>query len=241
MLRRTSVPDNLSVEVVGTVVKLRWDDGEAVVSLRSSARARTVRAVLDECEVIIRHPQRITRRRLEASVKALAGWIIAAEQIARQRVQSLEENMVFYAGERLPIRFDPHHPRVGRDESGFLAPSQAKLQTWMKQDARRTLAPLVEEWAARMDVTVSSVRISSPRRRWGSCSSRGTISLNWRLVMAPPAVQEYLVIHELAHRREMNHSARYWKIVAEHCPAYLEHERWLKENGWRLMAFGTDV
>jgi predicted metal-dependent hydrolase len=73
--------------------------------------------------------------------------------------------------------------------------------------------------------------VRAQKTRWGSCSARGTISLNWRLIQAPPGVVDYLIIHELMHRREMNHSARYWKLVAQAFPDYRRAEQWLKKSG----------
>ena len=239
MLHRNQVPHILKVEILPPSAQLSWEGGSACVRLSPSPRSRTVRAVLDECEVVVRHPHRISKRRLEDSLRALAGWIIAADQVAQARRQSLSGDSFSYAGEPTVIKVDSSLRRVVIDERGFATPSLSHLESWLKKDARRTLPPLVEDWAARMNLEVTAIRITSPRRRWGSCSSRGTISVNWRLVMAPPEVQEYLVVHELAHRREMNHSNRYWAVVEEHCPNYREHEKWLKANGWRLMSFGA--
>jgi hypothetical protein len=74
----------------------------------------------------------------------------------------------------------------------------------------------------------------SQRTRWGGCSSRQNLSFNWRLVMAPPAVLDYLAVHELAHLAEPNHSMKFWLIVRSHCPEFQRHKRWLRDNEWRL-------
>jgi hypothetical protein len=79
-------------------------------------------------------------------------------------------------------------------------------------------------------IAIHRVSVRAQKTRWGSCSARGTISLNWRLIQAPPRVVDYLIIHELMHRREMNHSARYWKLVAGAFPDYRRAEQWLKSN-----------
>jgi predicted metal-dependent hydrolase len=79
-------------------------------------------------------------------------------------------------------------------------------------------------------VPVRRISIRNQRSRWGSCSRRGTISLNWRLIQAPPAVRDYLILHELAHFREMNHSQRFWREVARLCPQFAEAERWLNQH-----------
>ena len=84
--------------------------------------------------------------------------------------------------------------------------------------------------------TYTRITIRGQHTRWGSCSSRGTLSFNWRLMLAPPRVLDYVVVHELCHRKELNHSPRFWAEVARVLPDYKRQERWLKENGKRLMA-----
>jgi predicted metal-dependent hydrolase len=100
--------------------------------------------------------------------------------------------------------------------------------------AARELPARVLELSARHQLTVRRITIRSQRSRWGSCSRHGTISLNWRLVQAPVFVRDYLVLHELAHLREMNHSPRFWREVARLCPNFAEAERWLKEHAGLL-------
>ena len=80
-------------------------------------------------------------------------------------------------------------------------------------------------------IAVSRVSVRNQQSRWGSCSRRGTISLNWRLVQVPRFVREYVLVHELMHRRELNHSARFWRHVAAVCPRYVEARRWLRRDG----------
>jgi predicted metal-dependent hydrolase len=96
--------------------------------------------------------------------------------------------------------------------------------------AERELPVRTRELAEVHGITVRRVTVRAQKTRWGSCSARGTISLNWRLIQTPSHVVDYLIIHELMHRREMNHSARYWKLVAAACPDYRTAERWLKRS-----------
>lgn len=100
--------------------------------------------------------------------------------------------------------------------------------------ARRELPGRTIEFAARFGVEVGDVTVRNQRSRWGSCSRQGTISLNWRLVQMPPSVSDYIIIHELAHLRHMNHSPRYWRQVAEWCPDHRAAENWLKRHGREL-------
>lgn len=93
----------------------------------------------------------------------------------------------------------------------------------------------VEHYAPRMGVRPARVRVKDLRSLWGSCSARGNLNFNWRLLLAPPEVLDYVVVHELAHLMERSHSRRFWALVSEHCPEQRERRRWLKENGGRLL------
>jgi predicted metal-dependent hydrolase len=104
------------------------------------------------------------------------------------------------------------------------------VQAHLRAMAERELPPRTRELAAAHGIAIRRVSVRAQKTRWGSCSSRGTISLNWRLIQAPPFVQEYLIIHELMHCRQMNHSARYWKLVADAFPRWREAEAWLKKT-----------
>jgi len=105
------------------------------------------------------------------------------------------------------------------------------LEAQFARRARIELPGRAWELAAATGVDVKQVVVRNQRSRWGSCSAAGTISLNWRLVQTPDFVRDYIIYHELMHRREMNHSARFWRRVEEVCPAWRDAERWLKRNG----------
>jgi predicted metal-dependent hydrolase len=102
---------------------------------------------------------------------------------------------------------------------------------------RELVAMLVEEEAPLIGVRPNRIQIRDQRSRWGSCSTRGTLSFNWRLVLAPFDVLDYVVVHELCHLREANHSRRFWKLVEQHRPDWRVHRDWLHEHGPELLAF----
>lgn len=106
----------------------------------------------------------------------------------------------------------------------------------LAQEAAAALPPVVKEYAARMGVTYGRVTIRNQVSRWGSCSASGNLNFNCLLMLAPPEVREYVVVHELAHRRHMDHSAAFWQEVEDVMPNYREQVRWLKENGGELIA-----
>jgi hypothetical protein len=144
---------------------------------------------------------------------------------------------IFFRGEQVTIEAglesESRHIRLGTevlpvaDPAGDLRPV---IERHLWRLAAQELPPRVLEFAARHQLAVRRVTVRNQRSRWGSCSRRGTISLNWRILQAPPAVRDYLILHELMHLREMNHSARFWREVERACPDYKQAERWLKHH-----------
>jgi predicted metal-dependent hydrolase len=112
----------------------------------------------------------------------------------------------------------------GRDVRAFVS-------AWLMARARRELPPRLQALAAEHGITVPRISIRDQRSRWGACSPTGTITLNWRLVQAPDHVRDYVLLHELMHRRELNHSRRFWRLVAACCPRHAEARAWLKREG----------
>lgn len=114
------------------------------------------------------------------------------------------------------------------------------LRQWYVAAARAELERRTIHWAGILGVRPARIFIREQKSRWGSCSSRGNISYNWRVVMAPPAVVDYLVVHELCHLRQANHSPAFWALVAAAVPEYKGHRRWLRANGPLLMRLLAD-
>lgn len=113
-------------------------------------------------------------------------------------------------------------------------PRQKRLEAPYRQAAKEYIPKRAAHFAALLGVTYENITIRDQKTRWGSCSSKGTLSFNWRLMLAPPAVLDYVVIHELCHRKEMNHSPRFWRLVEQIMPDYKTKRQWLKENGNKL-------
>jgi predicted metal-dependent hydrolase len=121
-------------------------------------------------------------------------------------------------------------PRLGLER---LAVSESEVRT----AARELVSALAEEEAPRIGVGYQRIRIGDQRTRWGSCSSRGTLSFSWRLVLAPFEVLDYVVVHELCHLRVPNHSKSFWTLVERWRPGWRDHRAWLREYGPELVAF----
>lgn len=130
-------------------------------------------------------------------------------------------SLLRFAGEDIPItkNFRADH-----------AVSREAVLRWMRALAARELPARTRELASLHGLDVARISVRNQRTRWGSCSNRRVISLNWRLVQVPEFARDYIILHELMHLREMNHSSRYWKLVSNAFPDYQKAESWLKAN-----------
>ncbi len=150
-------------------------------------------------------------------------WLIGTELLFRGEAVKIEPvadgdaGLIRIGGEIVPVV----------DPAGDLRPA---IERHLWNLAAPELTARLLELAAVHQLTVRRVTVRNQKSRWGSCSRRGTISLNWRLIQAPPNVRDYICLHELAHLREMNHSPRYWREVERLCPDYQTAERWLKQH-----------
>jgi predicted metal-dependent hydrolase len=115
------------------------------------------------------------------------------------------------------------------------------LENFYRSRARDYLTERTDHYAERMGVEYKKLELRNQRTRWGSCSTGGTISLNWRLIMAPPDVVDYLVVHELAHLTEQHHGREFWQLVGEHIPDYKEKAEWLEKHSSRLIFTKSDL
>lgn len=106
-----------------------------------------------------------------------------------------------------------------------------ELEKAYRQKARERITQRTDYFAALMGVSYNRISIGAAKTRWGSCSARGNLNFHWKLILMPPQVLDYVVVHELAHRKEMNHSPRFWAEVETMLPDYKQRRKWLKENG----------
>ena len=118
-------------------------------------------------------------------------------------------------------------------------PPLVALDVWYREEARAELTGAVVREATRLDVTYTRLTIRDQLTRWGSCSKSGALSFNWRLILAPPAILAYVVVHELCHRIRHDHSPEFWEAVAAARPTYKEERDWLAEHGPELLAYSV--
>ncbi len=112
-----------------------------------------------------------------------------------------------------------------------------QLEKWYRREAAAVFEEKAEEFAKRLHVSFQDIRIKDQKSRWGSCSSKRNMNFNWRLLMAPEPVCDYVIIHELCHLIHMNHSADFWNLVESICPDYWQYKKWLREKGKLLYPF----
>jgi len=163
-------------------------------------------------------------QRLATQPKSPAAWNIGTDILFRGQPVRLDP------GDDGSIRFGSEGVTAS-DASADLRPA---LEKCLHRLAAKELPPRVMELAAMHEITVVRILVRNQKSRWGSCSRQGTISLNWRLIQAPAFVRDYIILHELAHRRQMNHSDRFWHEVARLCPNYLVAQQWMKQNSQLL-------
>ena len=172
----------------------------------------------------------------------IAGKVAWAEEVSsRPGALGLDRpGFAWLAGEALPIVLTGGTRASARLRRGVLAvggpPGEAEgaLERWYRREARRRLEASVEREAARLGLRPRGISVRDPRTRWGSCSSRGSLSFSWRLLLAPRAVLDYVVVHELCHLRELNHSPEFWRLLDRARPGWRDQAAWLSEHSLEI-------
>lgn len=225
-------------------MELLQAEGKSVplMLVRHRKARRYILRLLRDGTARVTMPWRGTLEQARAMAVQHANWLAAQiKKLSQTQAEPdwSEGTVVLLRGEALPLRVTKR--AEGELEVG-LGPELVKLteggdfsikgivQQRLWAVAKRELPPRVQQLADLNGLKVNRVTVRNQKSRWGSCSRRGTISLNWRLVQTPDFVRDYIIIHELAHLRHMNHSAQFWSEVSRICPDYLAAERWLKTH-----------
>jgi predicted metal-dependent hydrolase len=241
--RRAEPPDPTHVEV-------RHGPEVFAVALRRSPNARryTLRVSSATRDIVLTMPKRADLATALQFAERHGGWIAA-------RLARLPESVPFVHGAVIPFRGTPHRidhrpgarGTVWLDHDGEMpvlavAGEQAhlarRLTDFLRKEARRDIVAAVSRHAATLGVTIAGITLRDTRSRWGSCSSTGRLNFSWRMILAPPDVLDYLAAHEVAHRREMNHSSRFWRLTRALYPEMDRAEAWLKRHGTGLHRYG---
>lgn len=246
--------DQRSLEVEGRA--------QPYLLLRRRGRRRLSLCVEPRRGLVVSAPLRASLRDIEAFIRLEAAWWTPrlAEAAAWDAAHPPRR---FASGERLPLLGEAwtlvvdeepgrKRPRVQREAraagaglirlalpAGLAAAerrelARAALERWYRRLAGELIAARAGYWARELRVAPAAISIRDTRSRWGSCSGSGRLSFSWRLAMAPPAVLDYLVVHELCHLRHPDHSERFWALVASRLPAYERARGWLRRRGREL-------
>ncbi|HUZ64271.1 MAG TPA: SprT family zinc-dependent metalloprotease [Acetobacteraceae bacterium] len=222
--------------------------GPAKVSWRRSPRARRVSLRIDprDGSVVITLPPRAARRAGMALLVDHADWV-------SDRLAALPASIPFAPGAIIPINGVPHRIRhlprgsalggawIEAGEirvSGEAAFLQRRVADFLRAEAKRRLSLLVAAKSRLAGTAPRRIVIKDTRSRWGSCAPDGTLSFSWRLLMAPPFVQDYVAAHEVAHLRHLNHGTRFWALVDQLSPHVEKAMAWLHAEGARLLRVG---
>lgn len=200
------------------VLRLRPDGAARVTIPRGGSATEARRFAERNKEWLERQLQRMAARPSRPKE-----WWIGTEILFRGEPVKLEAGV---NGESGMIRFGSEMVKA-TNPAADLRPT---IERHLWRLAANELPPKVLEYAALHQLPVRRITVRNQRSRWGSCSRRGTISLNWRLIQTPAFVRDYLVVHEIMHLKEMNHSSRFWREVERACPDYEAAEQWLKRH-----------
>lgn len=152
--------------------------------------------------------------------------------------QAHEIKLMVYAGRATQVIFRDNefciylNNKLGAGEQIKAALQQ--LRVWMLEKAEGEIKARVKEFSNIIGVSYNNIRLKDTKTRWGSCSSKGNLNFNFRIIMAPKDVMDYIIVHELCHLKHMNHSKAFWDTVAQYMPDYEMYKEWLKKNGMNL-------
>ncbi|GFO72708.1 uncharacterized protein BJAS_P3165 [Bathymodiolus japonicus methanotrophic gill symbiont] len=231
--------------------------------IRRSSRAKRLRIVVTADKVEAVAPLRMPERKIHQFMRIRAGWVEAAKNEVQQHVDSVtslapasyqQGALIPYQGAQYKLQiymtrekqikiafeqcFTAYVPEcISKDlnQRELSQQIQSALISWMGQEAAKQAAAYADKYAPMYKLTPRSISIKAQKSRWGSCGIHNDINLNWLLILAPAAVFEYVLIHELCHIEQRNHSAAFWALVARHCPDYQQQRGWLKRYGASLM------
>jgi predicted metal-dependent hydrolase len=220
-------------------------------TLVRSPRARRVRvSVESDGAVLVTLPRRAPARAADEAVRELAPWIERRRRALKRAAAEVARTpgTVPYLGRELLLVAQPGRTRVHRRGDVLLVPDDAApapsepnsdraaaLERWYRRAARDEIGARLDAAVARAGTAYTRLTIRGQRTRWASCSAKGAMSFNWRLLLAPEPVLDYVVEHEVCHLEVMDHSPRFWRLLEARVPDWRTHSRWLRRYGSTLV------
>ncbi|TWT96917.1 hypothetical protein Pla108_26930 [Botrimarina colliarenosi] len=215
---------------------------------RSAKRKKLTISVERDRTVVVHAPISASDEAIDKAVQSKRQWIYAKTH-HEQKLHELPHppgkefvngESALYLGKHYRIQIVDDETAKVHFGNGFTVPRRQAslrreaLREWYLEQAREVILPRIDEQARNLGVQVRLVKIVDNRFRWGSCTPKDAVHINWRLIKAPMSVIDYVIVHELAHLLEENHTPRFWNIVRTHTAAMLKAKTWLKENGQLL-------
>ncbi len=213
------------------------------------SKRKTIALQINEnAELIVRAPRYVSKRRINQFIQNKMDWIEKTIEKAEKRKKAIHSNnefkdgkLIWFLGKNYSLLIQKSMCKINISgehllfpESGLKSPKEL-LTSWYKVQAKSVIAPRCMNYAEKLNLKVNKVGITSAQKRWGSCNSKGNINFSYRLIMAPPEVIDYVIVHELMHLKEMNHSSRFWTKVEQIIPDYKQKRKWLKENHYKFI------
>lgn len=244
LFRRTPQPQTLQVAYDGAIYSI-------ALRRHTQARRYTLRVQAATRSVLLTMPTRGSLREAKSFAEKNGAWIAA-------RLKRLPQAIPFADGTVLPLRNVAHtivHRPGARGTTwtetsakdgailcvaGGRAHMARRVRDFLKKEAKHDLTVASRRYATELGVKIKRITVRDQTSRWGSCTADGVLSYSWRLILAPPHVLDYLAAHEAAHLVEMNHSARFWRVVKRICPDYERAKDWLSAQGNALHRYGED-
>ena len=195
-------------------------------------------------ELIIKAPKHLPRRFILNFIDEKKSWIHKKQLIVKEKQEYLKKNKIKpgnkapFLGEFYEIMLNDKQKLSVIFDNKFILNSDEKIMMslvkWYKIEAANIIPGIVECEAMKYNFKFSNIKITSAKKRWGSCTSKGNLNFSWRLITLPEDVVKYVVMHELAHLKALNHSKNFWAIVEKLLPNYRFYERWLKKNSYKF-------
>jgi predicted metal-dependent hydrolase len=211
------------------------------------SRWRTVSLEIDQSgKLIVRAPLHASQAEIEALVEGKQNWILNKQrQAIARRLESPQKQFLpgekfLFLGKEYPIKVVQHQAEPLVLNGAFLLvakrreKARAVFESWYRQQAAQVIKPRTCDLAQQNGFQYQIIRINGAKTRWGSCGPKGSLNFAWRLVMAPPEIIDYVIIHELVHLRVRNHSKSYWEAVNQIMPDFKRRRTWLQKYGYQL-------
>ena len=217
--------------------------------IRSKRRRKTISLrIKEDGRIVISVPYHTPKGEIEGFIKERESWIIKKFSEKERSIKEAEKAFTpgekfLYLGESYPLEIGgtndkglPLKLSFGKFilDKDYLKEARDVFIHWYKREAKERIEERVNYFSKRLQLFPKGLKITSAKYRWGSCSRDSRLSFSWRIMMAPLSVIDYVLIHELVHIKEKNHSKRFWTYLETILPDYREHRLWLKENGYRL-------